>query len=72
MPILAVDGADLYYEETGTETPILFLHGFAGDYRSWEPQMRAFGRWYRAITISYRGYPGSSVPAKPRITATIF
>lgn len=62
MPTLAVNGVDIYYEEVGSGAPILFLHEFAGDYRSWEPQMRVFGRWYRAITISYRGYPGSSVP----------
>ncbi|MDA0655003.1 MAG: alpha/beta hydrolase [Proteobacteria bacterium] len=65
MPTVAVNGVDLYYEEVGAGAPILFLHEFAGDYRSWEPQMRAFGRRYRAITTSYRGYPGSSVPDKP-------
>ena len=36
------DGVKLYYEETGTGTPIVFVHEFAGDHRSWEPQVRHF------------------------------
>ena len=62
MPRIMVNGVGLYYEETGTGTPLLFLHEFAGDYASWEPQMRFFGRRYRAITMSYRGYLPSDIP----------
>lgn len=57
------DGVKLYYEETGTGTPILFVHEYSGDWRSWEPQMRFFARRHRCITYSFRGYPGSDVPA---------
>ena len=32
----AKDNVKLYYEETGSGTPILFCHEFAGDYRNWE------------------------------------
>ena len=56
------DGVRLYYEETGSGTPIIFVHEFAGDHRSWEPQMRHFGQRYRAITYAARGYPPSDVP----------
>jgi len=56
------DGTRLYYEETGTGTPILFIHEFAGDHRSWEPQVRSFSRRYRCITYNARGYPPSDVP----------
>jgi pimeloyl-ACP methyl ester carboxylesterase len=56
------DGVELYYEETGAGAPILFVHEFCGDWRSWEPQMRFFARRYRCITYSFRGYPGSDVP----------
>lgn len=56
------DGWDLYYEETGTGVPIVFAHEFAGDCRSWEPQVRHLSRWYRCITYNARGYPPSSVP----------
>ena len=56
------DGVKLYYEEAGAGPPILFVHEYSGDWRSWEPQMRFFARRYRCITYSFRGYPGSDVP----------
>ena len=34
------DKVNLYYEEVGQGTPILFVHEFAGDHRSWELQLR--------------------------------
>ncbi|MEV4311655.1 alpha/beta hydrolase [Actinocrispum sp. NPDC049592] len=59
------DGVQLYVEETGTGFPILFVHEFAGDHRSWEPQVRHFSRTHRCITYSARGYPPSDVPTDP-------
>ena len=56
------DGINLYYEETGTGRPVIFIHEFAGDYRSWEPQVRHFCKRYRVITYNARGYPPSGVP----------
>jgi len=57
------DGAELYYEETGRGFPLLFVHEFAGDHRSWAPQVRHFSKTYRCVTYSARGYPPSDVPA---------
>jgi pimeloyl-ACP methyl ester carboxylesterase len=66
MPkIKTADGTNLYYEEVGTGTPIVFVHEFAGDYRQWEPQMRYFARTHRCVTYSQRGYPPSDVPDDP-------
>lgn len=59
------DGVRLYYEETGSGTPVIFVHEYAGDHRSWEPQMRHFGQRYRAITFAARGFPPSDVPEDP-------
>lgn len=59
------DGVRLAYEETGHGTPVVFVHEFAGDLRSWEPQLRHFGRRYRCIAFNARGYPPSDVPASP-------
>lgn len=56
------DGIRLYYEEAGSGTPLIFVHEFAGNHRSWEPQMRHFGRRYRCIAFNARGYPPSDVP----------
>jgi pimeloyl-ACP methyl ester carboxylesterase len=58
----APDGARLYYEEAGAGTPILFVSEFAGDHRSWEPQLRSFARRYRCVVYAPRGYPPSDVP----------
>ena len=58
----AHDGTRLYYEEAGTGTPIVFVHEFGGDHRSWEPQMREFSRRHRCVTYGARGYPPSDVP----------
>jgi proline iminopeptidase len=57
------DDVQLYYEEAGEGTPILFIHEFAADYSSWEPQMRYFSRHHRCITYSARGYIPSHIPA---------
>jgi pimeloyl-ACP methyl ester carboxylesterase len=59
------DGVRLYYEETGSGSPIIFVHEFAGDHRSSEKQLQHFGRRYRAITYAARGYPPSDVPEDP-------
>jgi pimeloyl-ACP methyl ester carboxylesterase len=58
----AGDGVRLYFEEAGAGTPIVFVHEFGGDHRSWEPQMRRFARQHRCITFAARGYPPSDVP----------
>ena len=44
---------------------MVFVHEFAGDLRSWEPQLRYFSRFYRCIAYNARGYPPSDVPAHP-------
>jgi pimeloyl-ACP methyl ester carboxylesterase len=63
MPhITAPDGTRLYYEEAGSGSSIIFVHEYAGDYRTWEMQMRFFSRAHRCITYSQRGYPPSDVP----------
>ena len=59
------DGVALHIEITGTGEPLLFLHEFAGDHRSWEPQVRYFSASYRCITYAARGYPPSDVPGDP-------
>ena len=66
MPtIVTGDGVTLHVDSTGAGAPLLFIHEFAGDHRSWEPQVRYFGRGYRCVTYAARGYPPSDVPADP-------
>ncbi len=63
MPTLTTDdGVELFYVEAGAGIPIVFVHEFAGDYRSYEPQLRHFARRYRCIAYNARGFPPSAVP----------
>jgi pimeloyl-ACP methyl ester carboxylesterase len=61
----AADGTRLYVEEAGAGTPVVFVHEYAGDHRSWEPQMRHLSRQHRCVSYSQRGYPPSDVPTDP-------
>jgi pimeloyl-ACP methyl ester carboxylesterase len=67
MPyVTAVDGTRLYVEDPdpGMGTPLLLIHEFAGDHRSWAPQVSHFRSHYRCITYAARGYPPSDVPSE--------
>ncbi|MCY3694778.1 MAG: alpha/beta hydrolase [Chloroflexi bacterium] len=65
MPFATTDdGVRLYYESDGRGEPLIFVHEFAGNHWSWEPQIAAFARRYRCITFAARGYPPSDVPQR--------
>jgi pimeloyl-ACP methyl ester carboxylesterase len=65
MPYVTTDdGVQLYFEEAGAGRPLILVHEFAGDMRSFEPQMRHFGKRYRTIAYNARGFPPSDVPEK--------
>ena len=63
MPTASINGVSLYYESHGEGLPLVWSHEFAGDYRSWAPQVRFFSRRYRVVTYNARGYPPSEVPS---------
>ena len=67
MPTGFINGVNLYYEEAGHGVPMIFVHEFAGEARSWAPQVRFFRRCYRTITFNARGYPPSDVPEDPAV-----
>lgn len=62
MLISASDGVGLFASVVGRGDPIVFLHEFSGDLRSWEPQLAAFSRAFRCVSFNARGYPPSQVP----------
>src|SRR5437899_11676445 len=66
MPTARANGVNLYYEEAGQGLALVFVHEFAGDYRSWHLQGRFFSRRYRTISFNARGYPPSDVPEDPK------
>ena len=68
MPYVTTkDEIKLFYEETGDGWPVIFVHEFAGDVRSWEPQIRYFSRRYRCINFAARGFLPSDVPDNPNM-----
>ena len=71
MPYATSNGVRLYYEEAGKGVPIVFVHEFSGDLRSWEAQMRHFSRRYRCVAFNARGYPPSDVPAAAKYSHTL-
>ncbi len=66
MPMAKVDGINLYYEETGAGTPLVFVHEFAGDAQSWHPQVRFFARRYRCIAVQRARLPALRRPRRRR------
>ena len=55
---------DLYYEDHGTGTPIVLIHGYPLNGHSWEKQERVLlEAGYRVITYDRRGFGASSQPA---------
>lgn len=56
---LDVNGTRLAYRLSGDSgaTPIVFVHGSLGDYRSWAGQEGAFAQIYRVLVYSRRYHP---------------
>lgn len=56
-------GVRIYFEDSGgAGTPVLFLHEYAGDHRSWAGQIKALSGRHRCLAVSARGYPPSGCP----------
>lgn len=69
-----VEGTTLAYREEGEGEPVVFVHGSLSDLRTWEQQLPAIGRSYRAITYSRRFArpnedidPGADNPMLPHV-----
>ena len=58
--------APVRHVEAGSGDAAVFLHGVGGDAASWQPQIEAFSKDYRAIAWDMPGYGGS--PALERMT----
>ena len=64
MPRIAVNGADLYYEDTGGPgPPIVFAHGLLMSGRMFDAQIAALRSRYRCIAYDHRGQGESAVTA---------
>lgn len=62
MSVIASDGTELHVRSTGRGAPMVLVHEFSGDARSWDPQLAYFARYFRCTVYCARGYPPSAVP----------
>jgi aminoacrylate hydrolase len=62
MPVAAVAGGQIHYEDAGQSgqgDPLVFVSGLNGVGRYWKPQVALFSRHFRVITYDQRGTGGS-------------
>ena len=66
MALAENNGVRIHFDDTGGDgTPVLFLHEYAGDHRSWDGQLKALSGRHRCLAASARGYPPSDCPGTP-------
>jgi 3-oxoadipate enol-lactonase len=56
MPNLNVNGANIFYHESGHGLPVVLLHGFPLDHRVWHAQAHDLSGVCRIITPDLRGF----------------
>jgi pimeloyl-ACP methyl ester carboxylesterase len=59
---IAVPGGNIVAEVAGTGPPILFVHGWTLDRRSWRPQLLGLAGSFRIMAIDRRGSGASASP----------
>ena len=65
MPMVRVDGIDLYYETAGDGAALLLIHALGSSCRDRERQIPAFSAHYKVIAIELRGHGRSGKPRAP-------
>lgn len=54
MPHVQANGRALYYEDSGSGGPVLFIHGFGGNLLGWEPVLGEMRQAFRCIAYDQR------------------
>jgi pimeloyl-ACP methyl ester carboxylesterase len=72
MPKIALDDVELYYEEQGSGSPVLLIHGNGGIVELWEEVISGLAPSHRVIVPDRRGYRRSpaAFPRDIRVHAT--
>ncbi|HEX2736339.1 MAG TPA: alpha/beta hydrolase [Polyangiaceae bacterium] len=66
MPHIMRQGIKLHYEEAGKGgPPLLFVHGFGGDWRHFSAQLEHFQPRRRVVALDRRGHGQSDKPEGP-------
>ncbi len=65
MPILHHNGAELFYDVTGSGPALVFAHGLGGNHLSWWQQVPFFCDRYTCVTFAHRGFAPSTDASEP-------
>jgi len=65
MPLAKINGINLYYESSGSGSPVVFIPGLGGTVELWALQTGYFQNDYRCISLDNRGAGRSDKPAGP-------
>ena len=65
MPVVDLNGARLWYDESGSGPAVLLLHGGLGDSGLWEPVVPFLAERFRTIRTDLRFFGRSVGPAGP-------
>jgi len=65
MPVIEVNGFDMYFEERGCGEPLLLLHGGMGIGADWTHVFPEDPAGYRVIVPDLRGHGRSTNPSEP-------
>jgi 3-oxoadipate enol-lactonase len=61
-----------YVSEYGSGIPIVFIHGFAGNSRTWLPQVRVFQKKFRVLIYDMRGHGRTGGSLLPRYDTDLY
>jgi pimeloyl-ACP methyl ester carboxylesterase len=63
--VVSVEGGELEWDAMGAGDPIVLLHGFSVDRRSWKSEFSVLAARHRVVRYDLRGFGASSVPSGP-------
>ena len=61
-PTLKLENVNLFYDDIGSGTPIVFIHGLTLSGSMWKPQIEGLSESFRLIIPDLRGHGKSSAP----------
>lgn len=66
MPSLEINGVQLAFEDRGSGTPVVLVHGWGGSKSVWNRQIPALAPSHRVIALDLRGHGDSGRPIGDR------
>ena len=71
MPMIPVNGTELYYEEAGSGPGLLFVHGMCGSAGTWQDQTERLQDRFRCVAYDRRGHSRSPLGQIERRTVEL-